>query len=199
MDGNMLYHKIDFKIAKLFTLLLKRSFKAFGKGSLIFFPNRIDNPDQIEIGEKVFIYSGCWLNALKQHAGRPYHGVISIGDHTLISHGVQITSSKRIVIGRNVGLGKNAVIADHIHEYRHVDQAIVYAPVSEGRPIEIQDDAAIMPNSVIAHGVTIGVHAFIGAGSLVLQDIPPFCMAAGNPARVVQEYDAVSRQWRKVV
>ena len=198
MDWNILYHKIDFKIARLFTLLLKRSFKAFGKGSLIFFPNRFDNPDQIEIGENVFIYSGCWLNALKQHAGRQYHGQIRIGDGTLISHGVQVTGSKRIVIGRKVGLGKNAVVADHIHEYRYADQAIIYAPISEGRPIEIQDDAAIMPNSVIAHGVTIGTHAFIGAGSLVLQDIPPFCMAAGNPARVMLKYDEASRQWQRM-
>lgn len=42
-------------------------------------------------------------------------------------------------------------------------------------------------NVIILKGVTIGDGAIIGAGSVVTRDIPPRCLAVGNPARVIKE------------
>ena len=41
-------------------------------------------------------------------------------------------------------------------------------------------------NCLILKGVTIGEGAIIGAGSVVTRDVPPFCLAAGSPARVLR-------------
>ncbi|GIZ52851.1 acyltransferase [Noviherbaspirillum aridicola] len=41
--------------------------------------------------------------------------------------------------------------------------------------------------SIILPGVQIGDHVIVGAGSVVLRDVPPRCMVAGNPARVIRE------------
>ena len=41
------------------------------------------------------------------------------------------------------------------------------------------------PNSVLLGPIEIGAHARIGAGSVLLRDIPPAATAAGNPARVL--------------
>ena len=41
-------------------------------------------------------------------------------------------------------------------------------------------------NCLVLKGVTIGEGAIIGAGSVVTRDVPPFCLAAGSPARVLR-------------
>lgn len=54
-------------------------------------------------------------------------------------------------------------------------------PVTVGEYVWIGFGAAILP------GVTVGDHSVIGAGSVVTKDIPPFVIAAGNPARVLRQ------------
>ncbi|MGN7086403.1 DapH/DapD/GlmU-related protein, partial [Neisseria sp. P0001.S005] len=51
-------------------------------------------------------------------------------------------------------------------------------------PIVIEDDVWIGRRAIIMGGVTIGKGAVIGAGSVVTKDVPPYCVAAGNPAIV---------------
>ena len=50
----------------------------------------------------------------------------------------------------------------------------------------IKNGVFIGPNSTIMPGVKIGEGAIIGAKSLVVNDIPPWTMAAGNPAKVIK-------------
>lgn len=56
-------------------------------------------------------------------------------------------------------------------------------------PIRICSKAWIGFNVIVLKGVTVGEGAVIGAGSIVTHDVPPFCVAAGNPARVVKTID----------
>jgi acetyltransferase-like isoleucine patch superfamily enzyme len=53
-------------------------------------------------------------------------------------------------------------------------------------PVVIGDHVWIGSKAVILPGVRIGSHAVVGAGSIVTKDIPPRCVAAGNPARVLR-------------
>jgi galactoside O-acetyltransferase len=55
------------------------------------------------------------------------------------------------------------------------------------RPVIIQDKAWIGFNVIILKGVTIGTGAIVGAGSVVTKDVPAYCIAGGNPARVIRE------------
>jgi acetyltransferase-like isoleucine patch superfamily enzyme len=54
------------------------------------------------------------------------------------------------------------------------------------RPVQIDDDCWIGANAVILAGVTIGKGCIVGANSVVSQDLPPYSVAAGAPARVVK-------------
>ena len=56
-------------------------------------------------------------------------------------------------------------------------------------PIKIKKGAFIGASSIILKGVTIGERSIIGAGSVVTQDIPDYCVAIGNPARVIKKID----------
>ena len=53
--------------------------------------------------------------------------------------------------------------------------------------VNIGDNVWIGSNVVICPGVTIGENSVIGAGSIVLHDVPANCVAAGNPCRVIRE------------
>ncbi|MBP1617335.1 MAG: hypothetical protein H6Q14_1162 [Bacteroidetes bacterium] len=54
-------------------------------------------------------------------------------------------------------------------------------------PIHVEDHAWIGHNALILSGVTIGKGAIVGAGSVVSKDIPPYCIAAGNPIRIIKK------------
>lgn len=52
-------------------------------------------------------------------------------------------------------------------------------------PITIEDDVWIGAHCIILKGVTIGARSIIGAGSVVTKSIPPDCIAAGNPCKII--------------
>ena len=62
------------------------------------------------------------------------------------------------------------------------------------KPINIGSNCWLAGNVTVCGGVTIGDGCVIGAGSVVTRDIPPGCLAAGNPCRVIRrisEQDSV--------
>ncbi len=59
----------------------------------------------------------------------------------------------------------------------------------------IADDAFIGINAVILPNVRGGRHAVVGAGAVVTHDVPDYCVAAGNPARVLRRYNFERRAW----
>jgi acetyltransferase-like isoleucine patch superfamily enzyme len=64
--------------------------------------------------------------------------------------------------------------------------------------VTIGDETWIGINTVIMGNVTIGKHCVIGANSVVYKDIPDYCFAAGNPARIVKMLDEKNGQWVKI-
>ncbi|MFR5466356.1 MAG: hypothetical protein ACLTHR_12100 [Agathobacter rectalis] len=56
----------------------------------------------------------------------------------------------------------------------------------------IGNDVIILPN------VHIGKKSIIGAGSVVTKNIPEFCIAVGNPAKVIKKFDIKENRWKKV-
>ena len=116
---------------------------------------------------------------------------IEIGPGCQLS-GTAITArSTAIRLGRQVMFGPNCVVVDsdfHAHwppEARATDPGL-----DKDRPVCIGDYAWIGMNCLILKGVTIGEGAIVGAGSVVTRDVPPFCLAAGSPARVLRRLDA---------
>ena len=61
---------------------------------------------------------------------------------------------------------------------------------SSNRPIDIQDDVYIGARVTVLGGVTVGRGAVIGACAVVVRDVPPGAVVAGNPARVLRQRDA---------
>jgi acetyltransferase-like isoleucine patch superfamily enzyme len=120
-----------------------------------------------------------------------------------------------VIIGNNCGIGLNNVIIGPVTmgNYVMLAQNVVISGLNHGyedvtipprlqkistQQITIEDDVWIGANTVITAGVTIGKHAVIGAGSIVTKNIPEFCVAVGNPAKVIKKYNFEIGSWQKV-
>jgi lipopolysaccharide O-acetyltransferase len=64
--------------------------------------------------------------------------------------------------------------------------------------VEIGENCWIGEKAIILPGVTIGDWSIIGAGSVVNKSIPPYSIAAGNPAKVIKQYNFETKNWEKV-
>ena len=102
-----------------------------------------------------------------------------IGDDCGFS-GTSIWCFDSITIGNNVRVGANVVIMDGD---AHQDDP----RAGQNAPIVIEDNVWIGAGVMVLKGVTIGRNSLIGAGSVVVKDIPANCVAAGNPCRVIKE------------
>ncbi len=108
-----------------------------------------------------------------------------VGDGFAMSGG-SICAAQSIIIGNNVAIGANSAVIDtDFHPLRPADRQ---EQPNDGRiaPVVIEADVFIGANCLILKGVRIGQGAVIGAGSVVVSDVPPHCVAAGNPAIVVR-------------
>ena len=85
-------------------------------------------------------------------------------------------------------------IGDTNHDYQDVNIPIKMGEMIPGS-VKIGDDSWIGINVAILRNVTIGRHCGIGANSVVTKDIPPYSIAAGNPARIIKQYDWEKGEW----
>ncbi|WP_243313657.1 acyltransferase [Fundidesulfovibrio agrisoli] len=197
MDIFSLQNYFQHLLGRAYTRLARRSFAAFGQGSHMFYPCRINQPGRIYIGSKTVLFSDVWLNPVIEWGGESYNGEIVIGDCCHILNNAQITAASSMRIGNHVSIGRNVIIADHIHDYRDVSRPILDAPLGNIKPVAIGDETVVMANTVIAPGSSIGRHCFIGANSLVRSEIPDYSLAVGSPAKVITRYDLATGRWER--
>ncbi len=145
---------------------------------------RSGHPGTVRVGNHTAFHVGFWLDC--GTADDP-PGIFTIGSHCLVqAYGVMNMGAGRITIGDHVIMGQMVTIhvGDHIFEdrTRRIDEQGV---VHQG--VVIGDDCWIGAKVAVLDGVTIGQGSVIGAGSVVTRSIPPYCVAVGNPARVIRE------------
>lgn len=151
---------------------------------------------KMRIGNGVTIQKDCWLNIAFDNPQTQY--LIEIGDGTNIGRRCTISAANKIVIGKNVLLGPGVFIADTSHEYRHVAIPIIKQGITTSEDeIHIGDETWIGTNSVLVGNIRIGKHCVIGANTFINQDIPDYCVAVGNPLRIVKVFDLESGRWVK--
>jgi acetyltransferase-like isoleucine patch superfamily enzyme len=93
--------------------------------------------------------------------------------------GTVIGCFDRIILGKNVRCGANTLITDG--DWHKGDSR-----VGPAKPIEIGDNVWLGVDVKVLKGVKIGNNSVIGAGSIVVSDIPANTIAAGNPCRVIR-------------
>lgn len=122
-------------------------------------------------------------------------GSVHIGKHSRVGIGNVLIGP--VSIGDHVILAQNIVLSGLNHQYQNLAQPISLQPVTT-KQIAVEDECWIGANAVITAGVTIGRHSVVAGGSVVTKNIPPYSLAAGNPARVIKQYNAVTQKWERV-
>ena len=123
-------------------------------------------------------------------------GDIIIGNYSRV--GLNNVVIGPVIIGNNVNLAQNITVSGLDHNYKDTSKRIDEQGVSTSL-ITIDENVWIGANCVVTKGVNIGKHSIIAAGSVVSKDIPPYSVAAGNPARVIKSYNNNTGNWEKVV
>ena len=107
-----------------------------------------------------------------------------LGDCIINSY-VDIYCATRIEIGNGVLIGQHVTIRDDDGHRITYNGKKDNEPMS--KPVIIKDNVWIAINATIMKGVTIGEGSVVAAGALVTKDVPPHCLVAGVPARVIKE------------
>jgi acetyltransferase-like isoleucine patch superfamily enzyme len=121
-------------------------------------------------------------------------GDVLIGDRSLIGIGDVLIGPLKI--GNDVLLAQNVVVSALNHHYENIKIPISQQNYST-QAIVIADGAWIGANSVIVAGVSVGKNAVIAGGSVVTKDVPDFTVVAGNPARIMKQYNPNREKWEK--
>ena len=109
---------------------------------------------------------------------------IEVGKNFFANYNCTIIDVAKVKIGDNCRLAPNVSIYTAGHPIHPVSRNSLY---EYGKEVTIGDNVWIGGNTVICPGVHIGSNTVIGAGSVVTKDIPDWCVAAGNPCRVLRE------------
>ncbi|WP_044337564.1 2,3,4,5-tetrahydropyridine-2,6-dicarboxylate N-acetyltransferase [Rossellomorea aquimaris] len=119
--------------------------------------------DQVEIGDNAVIMMGAMINI----------GSV-VGAGTMID--MNVVLGGRATVGKNCHIGAGAVLAG------------VIEPPS-AKPVVIEDDVVIGANAVVLEGVTVGKGAVVAAGAIVVDDVAPYTVVAGTPAKKLKDID----------
>jgi acetyltransferase-like isoleucine patch superfamily enzyme len=165
-------------------------------------------PDNVVLEEESYLESSHSVSRFRSQAGvglRLRHGAaaygltvfdvgpqgtVEIGRYALLN-AVHVICDGHLEIGDHALLSWNVVLMDSYREplgleARRHRQATFRAEV---RPIRIGANSWIGFDSCILPGVSVGDGSVVGARSVVVESVPPYCVVAGNPARVVRQLE----------
>ena len=141
---------------------------------------------QIYIGSNVTIYDTTTFIGLKV-LGKPK---IHIGDNTYIGPGVNLIVGKEIMIGRNCSIGSGIITDNPGHStniLRRLEPGMGNPAPEDIRPVKIGDFCWLRKGTFISPGVTIGDGVVARLGSYITSNLPPFCLVAGQPAKIIRK------------
>lgn len=177
---------------------LRKKLKMCGKNFNVQRGVIVKNPNYIEIGCHVSIGNNTFLGPVIEYAGICYSPLIKIGDGTVIGKNCSIASINRVEIGKNVLFAGHVHITDHSHGYEDVTQPITPQKLYSKGPIIIEDDCWLGYSCEILSGVHIGKHCIVAARAVVTKDVPSYSIVAGNPAKIIKQFNFESNQWKRI-
>jgi acetyltransferase-like isoleucine patch superfamily enzyme len=142
---------------------------------------------RLSLGKNTLIESLCVICT--------WHGDVILKEGASIGIGSIVLGP--VLIGEGSACSQNCFISGQSHHYEDVSKNFLRQGV-ETRQVVIGKNVWIGANSVILPGVKIGDNSVIGAGSTIIEDVPAYSVVAGNPAKIIKQYDSETKQWKRV-
>src|ERR1019366_4665593 len=108
------------------------------------------------------------------------------GSGCFLNLGVMVASMALVEIGDHCMFANGCFISDAAHRFDDPELPVPWQGFTTKGPTRVGDNVWCGAGVVITSGVTVGRRSVIGANSVVTQDIPPYSIAAGAPARVIR-------------
>lgn len=172
--------------------------KHIGKNSKVGLLHNFLNGKYIEIGDRTSIGRYSKLQCFDKNNNIRYNPSIKIGNDCMMGQNCSIMSADSIIIEDNVLMASYITIVNENHgmdlesKFNYRRQPLTTAPIL------IKEGAWIGERCCILSGVSIGKKSIIGSGSVVTKPIPDYCIAVGNPARVIKEWDFEMHEWKNI-
>jgi len=106
---------------------------------------------------------------------------LTIGRHVAIGPDVDFYNLGGISIGNRVIISQNVLLCGGTHDYQDARYGLITAKIT------IEDDVWIAAGAFVGPGVRVGTGAVIGARAVVVKDVAPWTVVAGNPCRVIKQ------------
>jgi len=135
---------------------------------------RATDGGSIEIGDRVKVMPGAVIVA---RGGR-----ISIGSDSHVGHGAVITALDQVAIGKSALIAEYVTIRDQDHGTSLSGEPFAQQPL-RAAPVHISDNVWLGAKATVLKGVRIGHSAIVGAGAVVVKEVPARSLAIGIPAR----------------
>lgn len=185
--------------SKIYSILISRKLK---RGENVHFYGPVDliGGRRIEIGENTYFNNNLVLNAWESYSRQKELPLITIGRDCSFQPYNHISCINRIEIGNGVLTGRWVTICDNNHgdtTLESMELPPLKRTMTSNGPIIIEDNVWIGDKVTVLGGVTIGRNAIIGSNSVVTKDIPPYCVAAGIPAKVIKTVKSEKRDNQK--
>jgi acetyltransferase-like isoleucine patch superfamily enzyme len=142
----------------------------------------VQGKGRILIGDNVLIDGKCSFSFAVRYSANP---TLTIGDNTGIGHLCAFTVAKQITIGKHCRIASQVQMFDSPGHPNDPALRLTGAPAPDEdvRPIVIEDNVWIGSRAIIFPGVTIGEGSVVAMGAVVMSNVPPRTLVAGNPAR----------------
>ena len=119
-----------------------------------------------------------------------YGEYITMGRNFFVNYNCKLMDGGKITFGDDVLIGPDCTFVTATHP---TDPQKRLAGYQQFKPITVGSNVWFGAGVTVCPGVTIGDNCAIGAGSVVVRDIPANCVAAGNPCRVIRKIEAPER------
>lgn len=118
---------------------------------------------------------------------------LRLGSHSAWGVGCVFNCAGGLSIGSNVLIGPHVFIHTANHRFSDTGK-LIREQGHVFKRVVISDDVWIGANVTVLPGVKLGRGCVVGAGSVVVKDVPAFCVVVGNPAKIIKRRGLVGRK-----